>query len=169
MGTKRTFRPFIGFAAHDVPSTSGDRQAVAVGVPGATVARSSQPFGCARSATERRVVVRFRSFRSGFEIGCCLRQRRQWSSASSELGRVSVLQRARRLRCRRPPQGGRWASASRLGLRWRRWPSGRPRCLRLLVRSELASDVRHGWRGSGNILVRLDGVSGERTRSFGRA
>jgi hypothetical protein len=68
----------------------------------------------------------------------------------------------------RPPQGGRWASALHSELCWRRWPSGRRRRSRLEVTGELASDVQHRPRGSGNTSEQLDGVSSQRASERGR-
>jgi hypothetical protein len=63
----------------------------------------------------------------------------------------------------RPPQGGRWASALRSGLRRQRGLSSRRRRLRSRVASELASDRRHRWREGGNTFEQLGSVSSLRT------
>lgn len=160
MGTKRAFRPFIGFTVHDVPSTSGDRAAAAVGSPGASVARSSWP-------SWSRVEV------DGTVRGCASPVVFGRASKGSRLAATSGVAHPRAVslvgcRCSiesvgsgvgRPPQGGRWASALHSELRWQRWPSGRRRRARSRAGSELALDVRHRQRGSGNTRTQLGWVN----------
>jgi hypothetical protein len=60
------------------------------------------------------------------------------------------------------PRGDRRASALRVGLRWRRWPSGCSSWSWSRVRSELSSDSKRRPRGGGDTFGQLDGVESER-------